>query len=77
MRVIVPPLASNLTLVLKGTSLANLVAVSELTGNGMGLISITYRPIEILALVALIYLFLNGILATLQRFVEHHYRLRA
>lgn len=75
MRTILPPLTSNLTLVLKGSSLASLVAVSELTGEGMALISYTYRPIEILAVVAAIYLVLNGILLSVQRLVEERYRL--
>ena len=75
MRIILPPLTSNLTLVLKGSSLASLVAVSELTGEGMALISYTYRPIEILAVVGAIYLALNGILLGVQRLVEQRYRL--
>lgn len=75
MRVILPPLSSNLTLVLKGSSLASLVAVSELTGEGMALISYTYRPIEILAVVAAIYLALNGVLLAVQRVIEERYRL--
>ena len=75
MRIILPPLTSNLTLVLKGSSLASLVAVSELTGEGMALISYTYRPIEILAVVGAIYLVLNGLLLSVQRLVEARYRL--
>jgi His/Glu/Gln/Arg/opine family amino acid ABC transporter permease subunit len=75
MRIILPPLTSNLTLVLKGSSLASLVAVSELTGEGMALISYTYRPIEILTVVAAIYLVLNGILLSVQRLVEERFRL--
>ena len=77
MRVILPPLVSNLTLVLKGSSLASLVAVSELTGESMALISYTYRPIEILFVVASIYLGLNGLLLLGQKAVERHYRLPA
>lgn len=75
MRVILPPLSSNLTLVLKGSSLASLVAVSELTGEGMALISYTYRPIEILAVVGAIYLALNGVLLAVQRVIEERYHL--
>jgi len=71
--VILPPLVSNLTLLLKGSSLASLVAVNELTGQAMALISFTYRPIEILATVALIYLALNGLLLLVQRLCERRF----
>jgi His/Glu/Gln/Arg/opine family amino acid ABC transporter permease subunit len=74
MRVIAPPLVSNLTLVLKGSALASLVAVSELTGEGMALISFTYRPIEILLVVAAVYLALNSLLVLAQWAVERRYR---
>jgi len=66
MRVIMPPLTSNLTLLLKGSSLASLVAVTELTGQAMALISYTYRPVEILLVIAAVYLILNGIVIAVQ-----------
>lgn len=69
-RTIMPPLTSNLTLVLKGSSLAGMVAVTELTGEGMALISQTYRPLEILAVLALVYLAMNGVLIGLQHWIE-------
>ncbi|WP_180902704.1 amino acid ABC transporter permease [Martelella soudanensis] len=70
-RTIMPPLTSNLTLVMKGSSLAGMVAVTELTGAGMALISETYKPIEILLVIGIIYLILNGILIRLQKWVEY------
>lgn len=70
LRVTVPPLFSNLTLVLKGSSLAGLVSVGELTGSANALISYTYQPIEILLVVGLIYLMLNSILVLVQRSIE-------
>jgi His/Glu/Gln/Arg/opine family amino acid ABC transporter permease subunit len=73
MRVILPPLTSNLTLLLKGTSIASLVAVSELTGEGMALISITYKPIEILIAIAAIYLVLNAMLFGVQQLVQKRF----
>ena len=76
MRTILPPLTSNLTLLLKGSALASLVAVTELSGQAMALISYTYKPIEILISVALIYLCLNGVLVGFQRLVESRYRLQ-
>jgi His/Glu/Gln/Arg/opine family amino acid ABC transporter permease subunit len=73
MRVIMPPLTSNLTLLLKGSSLASLVAVTELTGQGMALISFTYKPIEILLVVAAIYLALNSVLIGIHKLVERRF----
>ena len=73
LRVILPPLTSNLTLLLKGTSIASLVAVSELTGEGMALISTTYKPIEILAVIAVIYLALNAVVIGVQHFVQQRF----
>lgn len=77
MRVILPPLTSNLTLVMKGSSLASLVAVTELTGQGMALISFTYKAIEILTVIALVYLLLNGVLIGLQKLVARRFALPA
>lgn len=70
MPVTVPPLFSNLTLNLKGTSLAGLVAVPEFMATISGLISETYRPIEFLALAAVVYLILNSVLIWLQGAIE-------
>ena len=77
MRVILPPLTSNLTLLVKGSSLASLVAVTELTGQAMALISYTYRPIEILVVVGAVYLMLNGVVIAIQRLVERRFALPA
>ncbi|MEI4485776.1 amino acid ABC transporter permease [Frigidibacter sp. MR17.14] len=74
--VAVPPLFSNLTLNLKGTSLAGLVAVPELTSIISGLISETYRPIELLLVAGAIYLCLNSVLIWLQARVEERLDVR-
>lgn len=70
MAVTFPPLFSNLTLNLKGTSLASMVAVPELTGVISGLISETYRPIELLCCAGVIYLLLNSAILWLQAQME-------
>ena len=67
LRVAIPPLFSNLNLILKGSSLAGVVGISELTGLSNKLISFTYRPIEILLVTAVIYLVLNSILITIEK----------
>lgn len=75
MRIIIPPMASEFTAVLKGSALASLVAVAELTGQASALISLTYQPIPILASVALAYLALNSVIVGGQAFLERRYRL--
>jgi His/Glu/Gln/Arg/opine family amino acid ABC transporter permease subunit len=68
-----PPLFSNLTLNLKGTSLAGLVAVPEFMATISGLISETYRPIEFLLLAAVVYLILNSVIIWLQGVAERYF----
>ncbi|MBP1849367.1 amino acid ABC transporter permease [Rhizobium halophytocola] len=69
----IPPLFSNLTLNLKGTSLAGLVAVPEFMATISGLISETYRPVEFLLLAAVVYLALNSLLIGLQGVAERRF----
>lgn len=70
MPISLPPLFSNLTLNLKGTSLAGLVAVPEFMGTISGLISETYRPVEFLLLAGAVYLALNSVIIWLQGVTE-------
>lgn len=70
LRIAVPPLFSNMTLMIKGSALASLVAVSELTGEAMGLISLTYKSIPILLTIGAIYLGFNLLMTLAQGFAE-------
>ena len=70
LRIAVPALFSNMTLMIKGSALASLVAVSELTGEATGLISLTYKSIPILLTVAAIYLVLNTLMTLMQGYCE-------
>lgn len=72
MVVAVPPLVSNMTLMVKGSTLASLVAVSELTGEAVALIASTYKSLEILTTVAFAYLAVNTLLAIAQNRIEKH-----
>jgi His/Glu/Gln/Arg/opine family amino acid ABC transporter permease subunit len=72
LRVAVPSLFSNFTLNLKGTALASMVSVSELSANTEGLIAETYRPIECLLAAAALYLVLNSVLIVLQKAMERY-----
>ena len=63
---IMPPYISNATLILKGTSVASIITVTELTATANAIVSMTYRPMEILIGTALIYLLLSSVLTSLQ-----------
>jgi His/Glu/Gln/Arg/opine family amino acid ABC transporter permease subunit len=65
-----PPIGSSLIIILKDSSLASFIAVSELTYQGTVLQASTFRPIEILTVVALIYFFLNLPLTWLVEYLE-------
>jgi His/Glu/Gln/Arg/opine family amino acid ABC transporter permease subunit len=75
LRIMIGPYISRAIIIVKGTSAAGIVAVSELTGVTYGLISRTYHAFEFLTVAAVGYLALNGLLAGLQAWIEH--RLRA
>jgi ABC-type amino acid transport system permease subunit len=68
--VILPPYVTRAIIIVKGTSLASIVAVSELTGEAFALTSITYRPFDFLLVAAALYLALTGLLAALQAGAE-------
>jgi len=50
-----PPLAANFVQLIKYSSLASVVSVSEVTRRGMELSSSTFRPLEIFTFIAVIY----------------------
>jgi len=54
-----PPIGSSMIVILKDSSLASVLAVPELTYQGTVLQASTFRPIEILTVVAVIYFILN------------------
>ena len=74
--VALPPYISDTTLILKGSSLASIITVDELTGVGNSIISTTYRPLEILLVVAAVYLALNSLLTLAQHWGERHWAVR-
>ncbi len=71
-----PPYITRAIIIVKGTALASLVAVNDLTAEAVRAISITYRPYEFLAVAAILYLVINALLAALQSFTERHIALR-
>ncbi len=56
LRVIIPPLSGRYIETIKLTSLASVIAVDELLHVGGNIISLSYRPLEVYTVIALIYL---------------------
>lgn len=55
MRATLPPLAANFVQLIKYSSLAAVISVSEVTRRGMELSSSTFRPMEIFTFIAVVY----------------------
>ena len=70
---IIPPFISNAIIVLKGTSVASIITIGELTAVTNGLISTTYQAFAFLAFSALVYLALSSVLTILQQLAERHW----
>jgi polar amino acid transport system permease protein len=62
-RSMLPAIVSEVTLLLKASSLISVIGVAELTRTGQNVAASTYRPLEIYATVGAIYLALNLLLA--------------
>jgi His/Glu/Gln/Arg/opine family amino acid ABC transporter permease subunit len=69
-RIMIPPFMSNAMTLLKQTSVASVVTVPEMTLMANRLISVHFRPMELLGTVAGIYLVYNTVLVLLQQFLE-------
>jgi His/Glu/Gln/Arg/opine family amino acid ABC transporter permease subunit len=74
--VIVPTYLSNATLVLKGTSVASIITISELTAVANEIVSTTYRPFEVLVTAAVLYVAMGGILSLLAALVARKWATR-
>lgn len=61
-RIAIPPLVNNLISLLKDSSLASVIALLDLTLVGQRIVSRTFQPIEVLTIVALVYLLLTLVL---------------
>jgi len=73
----VAPYITRAMLIVKSTSIAGIVAVSDLTGVTSGLVSLTYRAVEFLTVAATLYLLLNTVLSILQIWAERRFVLRS
>lgn len=72
-----PPTINEIIYLLKATSFASLVAVSELTGAGRSLIAVTFQPLEVYLVLAGIYLCISLPIAyggrILERAISHRF----
>lgn len=70
LRISVPPLINEFTLLLKASSLVSVVGIAELTRVSMNIASSTYRPLEAYLGAGLFYLAINLCLAGLGKLAE-------
>lgn len=79
--ILIPPLMTRAIIVMKGTSIASFVSVSELTAEASRATSVSFEPFLFLVLAGVGYLLIAGLLALVQflaeRSVMRRYRLKA
>ncbi|KQU75251.1 hypothetical protein ASC75_17985 [Aminobacter sp. DSM 101952] len=73
-RLAAPSLFSNAIQMVKGSSLASLVAIDELTAASTVIISETYKAIEVLLVVSVFYLLIAAVILALQYLYESRQR---
>jgi polar amino acid transport system permease protein len=69
-RLTLPPLAANFVQLIKYSSLASVISVSEITRRGMELSATAFRPLEIFTFIAVVYFAICWPLAMAIRFWE-------
>lgn len=74
-RLAAPSLFSNTIQMVKGSSLASLVAIDELTAASTTIIADTYKAIEVLLVVSVFYLLIAAVIIGLQYLYESRQRL--
>jgi His/Glu/Gln/Arg/opine family amino acid ABC transporter permease subunit len=73
---IVPPYMTRAIIMVKGSSLASMVAVSDLTAEASRASSITYDPFTFIFVAGALYLLISGVLVLFQAWAERHLRRR-
>ncbi|MFX1676164.1 amino acid ABC transporter permease [Paraburkholderia sp. A2WS-5] len=69
-RLTLPSLANEMVLLIKASSLISVVGVAEITRTAQNIAASTYRPLEVYVAAGLIYLVINGVLASLAHLAE-------
>lgn len=73
-RRIIPPLGNEFILLLKDSSLVSVIALEELLRAGQLIVTRTFKPVEIYALIAIIYLIMTSAISVLVTFTERWLR---
>ncbi len=77
MRLVLPALVNETISILKNSSLISVIAVTELMRTGQHVVSVTYRPLEVYTIVAVMYLAMNLVLARAGAYFERRYAVAA
>jgi polar amino acid transport system permease protein len=73
MRVIIPPTGNETISMLKTSSLASVITVTELLYEGQQIYDVNYRTIQLLIVVSIWYLTMTTVLSIGQYYLERHY----
>jgi glutamine transport system permease protein len=68
---VLPPLANEMISQVKATSLISTISIGELLRSGQIAVSISFAPVEIYLMVAILYLGVNLSLSSLVQYLEH------
>jgi polar amino acid transport system permease protein len=70
LRIVIPPLGNEFTLMLKGTSLLSVIGIRELFGTVQSINAATFRTFELFAIAAIWYLLLTSVMGVVQGWLE-------
>nr|WP_295886511.1 amino acid ABC transporter permease [uncultured Devosia sp.] len=70
LRIIVPPLGSEITLMIKSTSLLAVIGIREFFGTLQSINAATFKTFELFAVAAIWYLILTTVISSVQRVIE-------
>lgn len=75
-RLILPPLVNEFTLLVKASTLLSVITVVDLTRTAQNIMNITYRPVEAFIIAAVLYFIMLFVLSTLVRQLEKRNRMQ-
>lgn len=75
-RRIIPPLGNEFILLLKDSSLVSVIALEELLRAGQLIVTRSFKPVEIYALIAIIYLIMTTVISLLVTMTERKLRVQ-
>ena len=73
MRVIIPPTGNETISMLKTTSLASVIAVTELLYSAEQIFAVNYKTIQLLIVASIWYIVCTSVLYVGQHYLERHY----